>query len=1039
MAASGEIRSREELSAQYEYFYLDSIAEEVWSSADMHKFSHFTITPAPKNAGTLTALADYAKYFGPASPSHPCDQCKIRGCQGHWGLLDFPMDKLSPGKRVCIYHPSAFTTLRLLLKCVCGLCWRLRINPEDSKYREKIARIRQLPVEARLQAVLGLMGKKDSKECLRCLRKGGINLVCPQKEELLDDGSDKFETTVCYTPLDAQPKSRKKKGQEEETVFKVESETVRLRPLNVREGLGRLTEDEREILGFSANEIDAHFLDCLLVSPEWSRPDTVTDRSDELTNNYNQAISDCATYLYGGLESNELEVALTKVVVNIIRNFKDIAKRKKGLIRNKNFARRTNQAARMTIIPPRTYHLNFFQVGIPSNVASELSRKQLVTSSNIDRLQQLMFSGRIKLTTPVRGNRPWVPVQVTTNNFTDRSNHFLEEGDEVSVMMSTGDVGVTGRQPTHNMHNIMGAIALVINAQDVMELNTNLTPELGADFDGDQMYFFLLQIAEAIEEGRTIMRPDQRLRTAKSGTPAIALAYNNPLSVTLLTIDPNLEIGKDLFLRCIERALIDYNTATGEVEDVFPQLEDLFTRLDKYGVPRYSGRALFSYCLPREFAYKNKGVLILEGVLIEGRLTGEDVGRAPGAIMDRMTIQFQENPVVLAQYINRASNVLAVFLDACSFTINYSDYDVSRRPRRRIYSEEVVSAVDRVETQVLDLNPRDVDYRDQLEDAMVVLLSLSDKLKSKVPDVLKKVLEIPLPKVDSWLSRIDRQNAIRLAFEDLRGDALPPWRVEIAQKMREAELKLMQLAGAQANTIPIGSDNITDAGYPRSGDIAGYPRSGDIAGYPRSGDIAGYGYYDKLYYEAEREKILADLQTIPINADFTARDMVENNVLFLSAKSMAKGTLAHFGQMSVNLGMQSVGGSILPRTVSENSRVTVHNIPGYITPETLGFVAESYMDQMSPFSSIATSMSNREQTTATNAPTRVTGRLQKDMQHSLANVITYSGGVFSSDAILLDPCAGGDSKDGEKVLLVGGRLQSASISDMIHLLNAQSE
>lgn len=96
------------------------------------------------------------------------------------------------------------------------------------------------------------------------------------------------------------------------------------------------------------------------------------------------------------------------------------------------------------------------------------------------------------------------------------------------------------------------------------------------------------------------------------------------------------------------------------------------------------------------------------------------------------------------------------------------------------------------------------------------------------------------------------------------------------------------------------------------------------------------------------------------------------------------------------------------------------------------------MDQMSPFASIATSMSNREQTTATNEPTRKIGRLQKDMQHSLANVLTYSGGVFSSEAILLDPCAGGDSKDGEKILSIGGRLQSASIADYIHLLNARS-
>ena len=66
------------------------------------------------------------------------------------------------------------------------------------------------------------------------------------------------------------------------------------------------------------------------------------------------------------------------------------------------------------------------------------------------------------------------------------------------------------------------------------------------------------------------------------------------------------------------------------------RLPTLYTRLMKYGVHPRSGRALFSALLPESFYYNQKGILVMEGILIQGQLKKSHVGTSNRSIIQEL-------------------------------------------------------------------------------------------------------------------------------------------------------------------------------------------------------------------------------------------------------------------------------------------------------------------------------------------------------------------------------------------------------------------
>ena len=96
-----------------------------------------------------------------------------------------------------------------------------------------------------------------------------------------------------------------------------------------------------------------------------------------------------------------------------------------------------------------------------------------------------------------------------------------------------------------------------------------------------------------------------------------------------LPLMQELNIRPELFYDCLS-----YITSRD-------QLADLNERLDKYNVPHFSGRALFSALLPSDFYYKKSGkigddnntVIIMNGVLVQGIITKDHIGGSHNSII----------------------------------------------------------------------------------------------------------------------------------------------------------------------------------------------------------------------------------------------------------------------------------------------------------------------------------------------------------------------------------------------------------------------
>ena len=899
--------AHETLRASLGYLHMTGIMFELMSDADSKKTDHFPILYQSTNTEDRDCLGPYLKEFGPSDATHECKRCKVKGCLGHYGLFEFPFERPENLKesatlqreRVMIFHPGFLTRLRLILKCVCTQCYRIRVSEDDPLVKPKLARILQAPLSLRLPMLFDLTGKNKVRECVKCVHKDSTqkrNLTCAQNEEIFPATAE-GDVKIKYTSSKV---SRASKGEKKDPL---PADVVSLKPRTVYNGLTAMLPGEFDLLGMSKKDVAAMFKTSMLVIPARYRPKSKTMRNEDFTVIISRIITACAKYSASDEPvSNKLRIELFKAVDKYEEIWRDIARSKNGLVRNDLYSKRPEESARATQIPSARDRHDFTHIGVSSNISEELTKVELVTSDNIDRLQGLVFQGKVQMVNSVVGREAWKPVKVMRDNFADRSNHYLQEGDKVYVSLSTGDIGVLGRQPVQNLQNLQGTVIDVINRHNVFEVDLNLQKALGGDYDGDTVFLHILQNLFGIQEADSVMRIDHRLRSAQKGGPMVGLTYNGSLAATLLTADPTLLLSRSLFLRCL--------TVTDDVD-----LEDLNTRLDKHSVPHLSGRALFSSFLPRDFVYNTASVNILNGVLVSGMLVAQDVEATMGGIVDRMSVRY--GPLRAARFINDSTSALSVFLDWYGFTVNYLDY-----------------------AQIAGRGRQDNDNTDDFLDAM-----------------------------------------------------MKPYQAEIQDKVDQARRDILSMR-------------------------------------------RGESYYERIVYDKGYKAIVADLYTVASINAFTTDQLRDNNILMLSI-SGAKGSMAQASQISVSLGMQYEAGNDLPMTLTNGSRITAMDIPGDLFPRARGYISGSYIGGLDPQETLSGAMSGRVSMAATNEPTKVFGAAQRDAQLALANLTMQSGGLITGNRVCIDPCMGGDPKDGEKIMSVRGTLQSISLADMIAEINAR--
>lgn len=465
---------------------------------------------------------------------------------------------------------------------------------------------------------------------------------------------------------------------------------------------------------------------------------------------------------------------------------------KGALLRNLLMGKRDDYCGRTVAGPDAC--LRYGQIRIPEVWAPILTKKIRVTDFNIHNLTALLEAGKIThITQKSTGLRRY---------YNPKFRQRLRVGDQVDRWLQNGDRIVVNRQPTLHRQSIM-SYEVVLGKPLTIGLHLSYTSPMNCDFDGDENNAWDPQDFEVEAECELILNVQNNVMSTHQNKPIMGLVMNSVSGAYLLTtpdkIDTEAIIKKeylDSFLskpgitdeeitlinnsmnryvgsnfssiinstknlseysilyklalengHVIEGTRIDdilFSELLTLITDQTP-ISTLYQRLIKYGVHPRSGQAIFSAMLPPDFKYSHKGVIIMEGILVSGRLTKSHVGASSRSIIQELWKNY--GPMRTSNFFTDAPWVIGKWLIEHGFSVGILDC--------------VNLAKDKSTGEEYDENKRILDQ--ELAKIYVQLEALGGKLDEPIEEIYRQ------RKINN-LVNIANGIGLRLAQEVLSGD-----------------------------------------------------------------------------------------------------------------------------------------------------------------------------------------------------------------------------------------------------------------------------
>ena len=320
---------------------------------------------------------------------------------------------------------------------------------------------------------------------------------------------------------------------------------------------------------------------------------------------------------------------------------------KRGIVRWIVMSKRVQFASRGVITPSRRF-LKFGEAGIPSMIGCAMIRER-VHPGNIDKLNEMMNEGSLKFVTDGTQLR-----QVSPHN----PRCKLKLGDIVHRDLSDGDYHIFSRHPTLHCLSMMAIKVVRTTEASTIEIHSSVTTPHGADFDGDEGTANAPQSIMTRAEMMCVMNVNRNIMSPHRSNPAMGIVYNGLLSSHILSHQGT--ILPRVWENCVN-TLQDHS-----------RLSTLDQRLKKHrgGVIR-DGKALFSVLLPSNLTFRNKNISIKEGIVIEGEITGDEIGPKSRSIIHMMHKHF--GAPTTARFISECQTLADCFSESIAFSISLSD------------------------------------------------------------------------------------------------------------------------------------------------------------------------------------------------------------------------------------------------------------------------------------------------------------------------------------------------------------------------------
>lgn len=321
----------------------------------------------------------------------------------------------------------------------------------------------------------------------------------------------------------------------------------------------------------------------------------------------------CATYI----DNESISLPKADQKGKILKSLSSRLKGKDGRIRANLMGKRVDFSGRTVITSDPTISIN--QLGVPIDIAMELTFPEVVTIENIEYLTKLVRNGKDKypganFVFPASGfkiGKRVLPVDLRYR----KDKVELRYGDVVERHLIDNDIVLVNRQPTLHKQSMMGHRIKVLSnpAFKTFRLSVTVTTPYNADFDGDEMNIFIPQSIQTQIELEEIT--DVRTQVIDPGT-----------SRTIIGIVQDGLIGS--YNLTAPDMRIDWRNVMNIIS--YTSFDD-FKKIKKY--KEYTGQEIFSTIIPNKINITKGNTKIVDGVLIEGYLNKDFLGaKKKGAI-----------------------------------------------------------------------------------------------------------------------------------------------------------------------------------------------------------------------------------------------------------------------------------------------------------------------------------------------------------------------------------------------------------------------
>jgi len=600
--------------------------------------------------------------LGTLEPGQRCKTCgnTYLGCPGHFGHIELP---------VPVIHVGFVKTIHTLLKATCRSCGRILLNDEEIKsFKEELEKEKQ-------------SGRPYRHIYFKVIQKATSTQTCPHCGEK----QLKIELEKPTTFIEA-----------------AESELVRLPANVVRARLERIPDDDLVLLDIDPKSARPEWmvLTVLPVPPVYVRPSITLESGfrseDDLTHKLVDILrvaqrlreniaagspspvimelSDLLQYHVTTYINNEA-VGISPSVHRSGRVLKTLAQRlkgKEGRFRLNLSGKRVDFSARTVISPDPNIGIN--EVGVPIEIAMQLTVPEKVTVWNIERLREYVRNGPDKYPGAKYIIRPdGKTIRLKLAHDLNELANALEPGYIVERHLIDGDIVLFNRQPSLHRMSIMAHIVKVLPYK-TFRLNLAVCTPYNADFDGDEMNLHVPQSEEAQTEARILLLVQNNIISPRHGTPIIGAIRDFLTATYLLTKDDTLLSLKELSYLL---SAIGYDGELPEPVVTTPQ-------------PLWSGKQVFSLLLPKDFSHKFRStfmpeepVIIQDGKLIKGVIDKGGIGvEKANNIIHRLVRDY--GPDVAREFLDRVVRLANTYLRIRGFTFTIDDLTVPAEIYREI-------------------------------------------------------------------------------------------------------------------------------------------------------------------------------------------------------------------------------------------------------------------------------------------------------------------------------------------------------------------